>query len=326
MNTNAIVPAKIRDLTQNTIPLVEWEEALRTFLNTLGSPRTAKAYQRAVKEAMETLDVEYVADVTAPDLAQYRGRMVARMDVDSSDRLSPATVSLKLTGLRQFLYFCLVTGITRLSKDAIAFVLKSPKATVEKPYQVLSEGERRRLLDAAQQHSPRAYALVSLGLGTGLRVSELVQVRLDHFSRGEASPGEVGHWWLLVKMGKGRKDRIVPVAASVMKVVKAWIKASGKSLRRKADRQTFLFPTRQSTRMTTERARQVVKALARQAGIQKPISPHSLRHTMAIETLRMGASLIVVQKILGHSSLATTQRYVDHLERSDLAQWAFSPE
>lgn len=118
----------------------------------------------------------------------------------------------------------------------------------------------------------------------------------------------------------------MPVAASVMKAAKAWIKASGKSLRRKADRETFLFTTRQSPRMTTERARQVVKALAQQAGIQKPISPHSLRHTMAIETLRMGASLVVVQKMLGHSSLSTTQRYVDHLERADLAQWAFSPE
>ncbi len=102
MNSNAIVPTKIRDLTQNTIPLIEWEDALQTFLNTLGSPRTAKAYQRAVKEAMEALNIEYVADVTAPDLAQYRGGMVARMDVDSPDRLSPATVSLKLAGLRQF--------------------------------------------------------------------------------------------------------------------------------------------------------------------------------------------------------------------------------
>ncbi len=198
MNTNAIVPAKVRSLVRDTIPLVEWEEALATFLNTLGSPRTAKAYQRAVKETMEALGVEYVADITAPDLAQYRGGLVARMDVDSPDRLIPATVNLKLAGLRQFLRFCLVTGIIRLSEDAITFVLKSPKATVEKPYQVLSEDERRRLLDVAQQHGPREYTLVSLGLGTGLRVSELVQVRLDHFSRGEK-----GHWWLLVKMDKG---------------------------------------------------------------------------------------------------------------------------
>ena len=78
--------------------------------------------------------------------------------------------------------------------------------------------------------------------------------------------------------------------------------------------------------MTTGRARQIIKALAQRAGIQKPISPHSLRHTLAIETLRMGASPVVVQKVLGHNNLSTTQRYVDHLERADLAQWAFSPE
>jgi integrase/recombinase XerD len=321
MNTNAVIPATNRDLTQNAVSLVEWQEALQTFLNTLGSPRTAKAYQRAVRDAMEALDVEYVADITARDLALYRGGLVARLDVDCSDKLSPATVSLKLVGLRQFLRFCLVTGITRLSKDAIAFVLKSPKATAVNPYQVLNGDERRRLLNAAQEHGPREYALVSLGLGTGLRVSELVRVRLCDFSSDEAR-----HWWLLVKMGKGRKDRSVPVAGSVMEAVRAWIKASSRSLRRKADRETFLFTTRQSPRMTTGRARQIIKALAQRAGIQKPISPHSLRHTLAIETLRMGASPVVVQKVLGHNNLSTTQRYVDHLERADLAQWAFSPE
>jgi site-specific recombinase XerD len=99
-----MVPAMSRDLVQNTIPLVEWQLALQTFLNTLGSPRTAKACRRVVREAMETLDVEYVADVTASDLAQYRGSL----DMDNPDRLSPATINLKLVGLRQFLHFCLV--------------------------------------------------------------------------------------------------------------------------------------------------------------------------------------------------------------------------
>jgi site-specific recombinase XerD len=128
--------------------------------------------------------------------------------------LSPATFTLKLAGLRQFLRFCLVTSITRLGKDGIAFVLRSPKATVVKPYHVLNEDERRRLLNAAQEHGPREYALMSLGPGTGLRVLELVKVCLCDFSQDE-----MGNWWLLVKMGKGRKDRSVPVAASVMKAV-----------------------------------------------------------------------------------------------------------
>ena len=76
MDTNTMVPAMSRDLAQNTVPLVEWQEPLQTFLNTLGSPRTAKAYRRTVRETMETLGVEYVADVTASDLAQYSGGLV----------------------------------------------------------------------------------------------------------------------------------------------------------------------------------------------------------------------------------------------------------
>jgi integrase len=73
-------------------------------------------------------------------------------DTDVPDRLSPSTVNLKLIGLRQFLRFCMVTGIAR--------------ATVEKPYRVLNEGERRRLLAAARKRGPREYALITLALGT----------------------------------------------------------------------------------------------------------------------------------------------------------------
>jgi integrase/recombinase XerD len=139
------------------------------------------------------------------------------------------------------------------------------------------------------------------------------------------SRDETSGWWVRIRMGKGRKDRLVPVHPSVMDAVKSWVKADGRSLRRKSDRETYLFSTRQSPRMTTARAWQLVKGLARDAGIEKPIIPHSLRHTMAVETLRAGAGPVIVQKLLGHASLSTTQRYVDHLEREDLSRWAFSP-
>ena len=102
-------------------------------------------------------------------------------------------------------------------------------------------------------------------------------------------------------MGKGRKDRVVPVHPSVMDVVKSCGKTDGRSLGRKSDRRSFLFRKRQSPRMTTARAWQIVKVLVREAGIEKPISPHSLRHTMAIETLRAGAGPVIVQKLLGSS-------------------------
>jgi hypothetical protein len=75
-------------------------------------------------------------------LAAYRAGLVVRLDVDRMDRLSPSTVHLKLATLRSFLHFCRLTGVTPLGKHVIAFVLKSPKAEVHKPYAVLSEAQK----------------------------------------------------------------------------------------------------------------------------------------------------------------------------------------
>lgn len=306
--------------TEPTVAGVPWQMALETYLDTLSCARTRLAYGRGVAEAMRALQIVSPAELEPPALAKYRAALVARLDPDRPDRLSPATVNLRLVALRQFLKFCRLTGVVGLSKDVIEFVLKSPSSHVEKPYQVLSAAERCRLLEAAGRHGPRDLALVALALGAGLRVSELMGVRL-----GDLYQDEGGAWWVHVAMGKGRKDREVPLAAQVMAAVHGWLRASKRTLRRKADREGYLFATRQSPRMTPERARQVVKVLVREAGIHKAISPHSCRHTMAIEVLRAGASPVVVQRLLGHASLATTQRYVDHLERADLVRWAFSP-
>jgi hypothetical protein len=150
-------------------PSVYWQTALKTFLDTLSSPRTQRAYKRVVEEAMQAMGVDLMADLTPPMLAQYRASLVVRLDPDREDRLSPSTVSLKLAGLRSFLNFCRVTGVTLLSKDVIVFVLESPKAKVQKPYDVLSEPERQKLVDAAQ--APSEQALVFLALGCELRVS-----------------------------------------------------------------------------------------------------------------------------------------------------------
>jgi len=109
-----------------------------------------KAYKRAVTEAMQAMGMQCVADLTLPMLAAYRAGLVARLDIDREDRLSPSTINLKLGALRSFLHFCRLAGVTLLRKDLIAFVLKSPRAEVRRPYEVLSEAERPRLLEAAR--------------------------------------------------------------------------------------------------------------------------------------------------------------------------------
>ncbi len=306
---------------QPTTVAVSWQDTLQTFLDTLGGQRTRIAYRRAVNEAMGAIGATSIQELTVPVLASYRARLVARLDQRGLKRLSPASVSLKLAALRSFLNFCRLTGHLDLAKDVVAFTLKLPHIEVQKPYQVLSEEERTRMLEAARGRGPRDLALAMLALGSGLRVSELVSVRLQDLYQDDEKT-----WWVRVVQGKGRKDRLIPLGNAVIEAVQEWLKASSRSLQHKADRSSYLFTTRQSGKMSTERAWQVVKALAKEIGIEKPISPHSLRHGYALDLLRRGASPVVVQKLLGHASLLTTQRYTDHLEVAELKKWVFSPK
>ncbi len=308
------------DAVSATVSL-PWQSVLETFLDTLGAKRTRIAYRRAVNGAMGAIGVTSVHELTVPALASYRASLVARLDQRGPTRLSPASVSLKLAALRSFLNFCHLTSHLALAKDVVAFTLKLPHIEVQKPYQVLSEEERTRMLEAAKQRGPRDLALTMLALGSGLRVSELVSVRLQDLYQDDEKT-----WWVRVVQGKGRKDRLIPLGDAVIEAVQEWLKAGNRSFQHKADRSTYLFTTRQSGKMSTERAWQVVKELAKEIGIEKPISPHSLRHGYALDLLRRGASPVVVQKLLGHASLLTTQRYTDHLEAAELKKWAFSPK
>ena len=148
--TKAMALTAVSNEAPVTAMSLDWQTALETFLDTLSSPRTQKAYGRAVTEAMEAMGVHLLAELTPSILAQYRAGLVARLDIDREDKLSPSTVNLKLGALRSFLHSCRLTGVTPLAKDLIAFVLKSPKAEVRRPFEVLSEAERQRLLEAAR--------------------------------------------------------------------------------------------------------------------------------------------------------------------------------
>jgi len=92
-------------------PLVNCQTVLDTFLDTLSSPRTQKAYKQAVTAAMQAMGMQCVADLTLPMLAAYRAGLVVRLDIDREDRLSPSTINLELGAVRSFLHFCRLTGV-----------------------------------------------------------------------------------------------------------------------------------------------------------------------------------------------------------------------
>jgi len=230
-----------------------------------------------------------------------------------AEELSPASVSLRLAALRSFLRFARIAGVVPLTEEAIKLLLKSPKSHVLKPYQTLGWEEASKLMDAARR--PRDRALVALLLGSGLRASEIVKLRLSDLSVD--ADGDV---ILRVRSGKGRKDRLVPLPKRVVAELYTYLTIRGMRIGDKEIEPSVLFPSRkgENKAISTARLRQLVDELLEEAGVRKAISPHSFRHTYAMMLLRRGANLVAVQKLLGHASLSTTQRYLDHLDIRDL--------
>ncbi len=186
----------------------------------------------------------------------------------------------------------------------------------------LTEAEVGRLLEAASGPDPRARrdrALLELLYGTGARISEVVGLDLADLARDDG---------LLRLLGKGAKERIVPIGARCQEALDDWLCDAGRGalaparFARRQDAEAVFLNLRGS-RLSRQGAFAVVVARARAAGITRPVSPHVLRHSCATHMLAHGADIRVVQELLGHASIGTTQLYTkvstEHLRAAYLA-------
>ncbi len=197
----------------------------------------------------------------------------------------------------------------RLTLSDPADEITAPRTGRRLP-QLLSREEIERLLQAPDPRTPagaRDRAMLELLYATGLRVSELVSLGLDDLDLESR---------MLLARGKGKKERIVPVGAPAAQAVASYLAAARERLLR-GRRSRDLFVTPRGGRMTRHGFAKLLGRHARAAGIQRPISPHRLRHSFATHLLAGGADLRSVQAMLGHADLATTQIYT-HVERSQL--------
>ena len=177
---------------------------------------------------------------------------------------------------------------------------------------VLTEDEMERLLRAPDAGDPRGLrdrAMLELLYASGLRVSELVALQLAQVNRRAG---------VLRLSGKGGKERMVPFGECAAGWLERYLKeARGALLGADAGAAEDLFVTRRGRGMTRQAFWQLLRRYARRAGIGKTLSPHVLRHTFATHLLNHGADLRVVQMLLGHGDLSTTQIYT-HLARDEL--------
>jgi len=290
-------------------PFVPWPEVLSAFLDAQAdSPETRRAYRRAIVACMEALGVAALAEVSGAALAAYRAALL-------QDGRGVGTHALALAAIRSFLKWAMRFSACALTSDVIAGALKGPRAVVVRPYNVLTDPELASLLSATR--STRDRALVAVMAGAGLRVSETVNLDV-----GDVREDLAGTGILHVRHGKGGKDRLVPTSASVVQLVKTHLADTGRTLTNEGP----LFRAhdrgagkRDRKRLTAHAAGVVIGEAVKLASVAaKRISPHSLRHTYAMRYLRAGGHLVALAGILGHASVTTTQRYLDHLDLEDL--------
>ncbi|MEO6360258.1 MAG: tyrosine recombinase [Sphingomicrobium sp.] len=250
-------------------------------------------------------DLERTADLLGTDLASAEVKQLAALAERWGD-LSAATVARRSAALRRFYGFLVDDGL-RADDPSPAL----PRPTLQRPLpRILDEPEMERMFAAAEDRAAsgeamavRNLALLELLYGSGLRASELVTL-----PRAAVRPNQP----FLILSGKGGKERLVPISTRAAQVVERWLDHVPKA-------SPWLFPSAKA-HVSRMRLFQIVRLLAADAGIAPDrISPHVLRHAFATHLLSGGADLRVLQSLLGHADIATTQIYT-HVDSARLVE------
>ncbi len=269
------------------------------------SPHTLAAYGRDLADAENWLGDGGL--MAAPQEA------LEAWFADLSRRgLSAATAARRRASVRQFYRFALGEG---WRADDPSRRLDAPKQGRSLP-KTLSRDEVEALLAAASAHDGaaglRLIALVEMAYASGLRVSELLGLKIEAVRRDPA--------YLIVR-GKGGKERLAPLNTAAREAIKAWLDARDAARKSGAPDSPWLFPSHgKSGHLTPRRFAQLLDQAAITAGIDPSrVSPHVLRHAFATHLLEGGADLRVVQTLLGHADISTTQIYT-HVATDRLSQ------
>jgi integrase/recombinase XerD len=279
---------------------------IERFLDTLWlehglSENTLNAYRSDLQGLAQWLSTQECDLLTAgrADLLAYLQRRVER-------GAKPRSSARLLSSVRRF-YRHLVRE-RLLSEDPSARI-DAPKLGRALP-KSLTEGEVEALLSAPDNSDllgMRDRAMLEVLYASGLRVSELISLTLPQVNLQQG---------LVKVIGKGNKERLVPLGEEALSWLERYIRES-RALLLGTTQSDVLFPSRRGSAMTRQAFWQLIKRYAVQAGISKPLSPHTVRHAFATHLLNHGADLRVVQLLLGHSSLSTTQIYT-HVARERL--------
>ena len=279
------------------------EAQIRGFLNYLKvdkglSKNTIENYERDVRKFAAALAKRNRAleRVERGDVVDFLGALYRR-------GLDSRSVARHLATIRHFFRFAMLEGY---AKQDPAMNIESPKMRKSLP-QFLNEAEVERLLQQPDLTNPvglRDRAMIELMYSTGIRVSELCGIRLQDL---RTDPGS------LRCIGKGDKERLVPVGRRAIEVVSRYLRVGRPKLLGER-RSALLFVNQRGQGLTRSLCWRALRDYGRKAGLRKALKPHMLRHSFATHLLDRGADLRSVQMMLGHSDISTTQIYTHVVE------------
>jgi integrase/recombinase XerD len=277
------------------------------------SPKTVEAYLQDVKKFARflsedgNLDEQKLKNVTLKDFQNYIHQLF-------KEKVKASSQARAVSSLKAFYRFLQYEKV--IDHDPTE-LLEAPKIGRKLP-DVLTVIEIEDLIAAIDLSKPEGHrnkAIIEVLYGCGLRVSELINLKLSQlFFRDN----------FIRIIGKGDKERLVPIGETAQKAVRHYMEGGRSSLKIKKGMEDILFLNRRGTKLTREMIFMMVKETAQLGGIPKSISPHTFRHSFATHLIEGGADLRAIQEMLGHASITTTEIYT-HLDtdyiRSTIAQF-----
>lgn len=284
------------------------EELIDRFILYLATERgLSENYQLSTRRSLEhfaqwlaqTHKISQPNEITLPIITDY---LASR----KRQGLSAASIKLIVVAIKIFFRFLLAR---RLIERDVAEILPLPRIERYLP-QTLNERDVEQLLESIRTDDPlglRNRAMAELLYASGLRVSELTGARMENLSLDEKT---------LRVIGKGNKMRLVPIGRSACEAIEAYLQHARPTLVRARTR-SEIFLSERGGKLTTARVWQILKKIAERAGLSAAVYPHLLRHSFATHLLSNGADLRIIQEMLGHADIATTQVYT-HVDQNRL--------
>lgn len=261
----------------------ELDKYLESLRANKRSPQTVFICQEAIKKLLEYIEKEPL-EITQEDIENYKKYL--------GEDFEKSSMRTYLCIAKRFLQF--------LGKTKEQTSWKMPTVPQHLP-DILTQEEARRLLDAAKEN-PRDYAIIAIFLYSGIRLSELRNLRISDINFESNT--------ILIKQGKGDRDRFLPLHPDAKAAILRYLKYRADNGIMPKDNSDILFPGHKEPTLSIYPIARLIKERCAEAGIRKRITPHKLRHTALSQLYRATKDIRFVQKIAGHARIATTEIYV----------------